>query len=488
MTVIEQESAPADQGASFSALVAQFQAFADQGAYDAMLESAARAVQSWPGAPQAWYLLCLGLTLTGDRSAARMAMIKAVRAGYVPQPPWVFDMFVLYLEAKGEDEPRVAEILKPCPIFGRMQKQLDPVVASAIDQLIQGHVARFEAGQFEKPRLIPGKLDAIWSGPLKILMLHTEFVDLNQANVRNDIADTLEFSASAQGFDIFRSRAADILLYNPAVGPAEVMAALGLLDDEIAAIEPDILLVDGNFIGNELTIQPHHLARYRARGIKVAAIIGDLYDRKPNLLDYWGPGCDVMVYYNGCTSHAASTRYRDKAMFWPGLPFEEAMFQPLRPEDRSIDLCLIGSLNRGREYYAKIMEGSGFPGRYLVHDRSAAQALSVADYRAHLAASRMVFSNGTITANQRIVTARVFEIIYSKALLLEESGNDLDQLYVPWVHYLPFANVHQLTALAQYVQAREDIRQAMTERALAWTKTHFSAADFWQNMRTRMAV
>jgi hypothetical protein len=164
------------------------------------------------------------------------------------------------------------------------------------------------------------------------------------------------------------------------------------------------------------------------------------------------------------------------------------MFQPLAPADRSIDLCVIGSLNRGREFYAKIMEGSGFPGLYLVHDRSSAKALSVSDYRAHLCRSRMVFNNGTITANQRILTGRAFETIYSGALLLEESGNDLDQLYLPWVHYLPFANVHQLTALAQYVQVREDIRQAITERALAWTRTYFAPADFWRHLRARLAL
>jgi len=387
--------------------------------------------------------------------------------------------------------PRLAEILKPCPIFGRMKKQLDPVIASTIDQLIQGHVARFESGAFERPRLIPKKLDNGPARPLKILMLHTEFVNLKgvlDGNLRNDIADVLEYSANAQGFDVYRSQATDLLICSPSITGTQVSNALALLDQEMERFKPDILLVDSNFVGQANSLQPVHLAVYRARGVKVAGVMGDLYDTRPNLLDHWGPGCDVMIYFNSCTSHAGATMYRDKAMYWPGLPFEESLFQPLAPADRSIDLCIIGSLNRGREYYARIMEGSGFPGLYLIHDRTAEKALPISEYRAHLCRSRMVFNNGTISANQRILTGRVFEAIYAGALLLEESGNDIDQLYVPWVHYLPFANVHQLTALAQYIQAREDVRQAMAGRALAWTKAHFAPADFWQHMRARLAL
>jgi hypothetical protein len=491
MSLIEQEPSLAGQGPNFAALIEQFQAFADRGEHEAMLDCAARAVQTWPGARRAWYLLTIGLVVAGFQSAARLAMLKAVRVGYEPQPPWLFEMFMLYLEASGEDMPRVAEILKPCPIFGRMQKHLDPVVASTIDQLIQGHVARFESGHFNKPRLIPGKLDAEFDRPLKILMLHTEFVNLGgvlNGNLRNDIADVLEYSAQAQGFDVYRSQATDLLICSPSVTETEVNNALALLEQEIERFRPDILLVDANFIGQANSLQPVHLAAYRARGLRIAAVMGDLYDTRPNLLDHWGLGCDVMIYFNSCTSHAGATMYRDKAMYWPGLPFEDSMFKPLAAAERSIDLCVIGSLNRGREYYAKIMEGSGFPGLYLVHDRTAEKALPVSDYRAHLCRSRMVFNNGTITANQRILTGRVFETIYAGALLLEESGNDIDQLYVPWVHYLPFANVHQLTALAQYVQAREDIRQAMTQRALEWTRTHFAPAGFWQHVRARLAL
>ena len=491
MSLNEENEQAAGHGPSFTTLVEQFQNFADCGAYEAMLDCAARAVQTWPGARRAWYLLSIGLVVMGHQSAARLAMLKAVRVGYEPQPPWLFETFMLYLEASGEDMPRVAEILKPCPIVGRMQKHLDPVVASTIDQLIQGHVARFDAGQFELPRLIPKKLDACLAGPLKILMLHTEFVNLDgvlNGNLRNDIADVLEYSAQAQGFEVYRSQATDLLICSPSVTEADIYNALDLIDQEIDRFKPDILLVDANFMSQANSLQPVHLAAYRARGLKVAAVIGDLYDTRPNLLDHWGLGCDVMIYFNSCTSHPGASQYRDKAMYWPGLPFEDSMFQPSAPADRVIELCVIGSLNRGREYYAKIMEGSGFPGLYLVHDRSSGMALPVPEYRAQLCRSRMVFNNGTITANQRILTGRVFETIYSGALLLEESGNDIDQLYVPWVHYLPFANVHQLNALAQFIQSREDIRQAMTERALAWTKTHFAPAYFWQTLRARLAV
>jgi len=55
----------------------------------------------------------------------------------------------------------------------------------------------------------------------------------------------------------------------------------------------------------------------------------------------------------------------------------------------------------------------------------------------------MILNTGVISANHHIVTLRVFEITYAHALLLDEVGSEIDRLYVPYVHYLPFANVHQ---------------------------------------------
>ncbi len=268
----------------------------------------------------------------------------------------------------------------------------------------------------------------------------------------------------------------------------QVGAGTAILDREIDKIRPDIVLMDGNFMGHPGTIEPAFFSNRAQRGLKLVVTIPDLYDRKANVFDYWAGEADLLVYLNRRTSHVESSPFADKALYWPGLPFEAEMFAPLVDGEKAIDLCMIGSLNRGREYYAKLMEGLGFPGFYLIHDRSSGQALSVEDYRRRMAQSKMIFNNGVISTNQRIVTARVFEIIYSGAVLLEESGSDLDGLYLPWVHYLPFANIHQFAALCQYMQRHDDQRQAMTQRALAWTKTHFPGRYFWNSLLHRLGI
>lgn len=92
----------------------------------------------------------------------------------------------------------------------------------------------------------------------------------------------------------------------------------------------------------------------------------------------------------------------------------------------------------------------------------------------------MVFSNGIISNNLRIVTARVFETIWSGALLFEESGSDADKFLVPFVHYVPFANAHQLVAFAQFFGKHEDRRRAIADRGKAHLDTHFAPDIFWE--------
>ncbi|MFK4985777.1 hypothetical protein ACI4B7_28545, partial [Klebsiella pneumoniae] len=75
-------------------------------------------------------------------------------------------------------------------------------------------------------------------------------------------------------------------------------------------------------------------------------------------------------------------------------------------ERKQYDLCVLGSLNRARDIYANLLQSFGMAGLFSIHDRSAAVAPDAEQYRALLASSRLVFSNGYITSAESILTAR----------------------------------------------------------------------------------
>jgi hypothetical protein len=458
------------------------------GQFDRAADFARSAIHLAPENGTAWFYLSAALCDQGQTGIAQMAMLRAIRSGYEHSGPWRADLFSLMIQALGEDQPRVAEIMKPCPLFGRMQQTLDSRTAALIKTCLDTNLDRFDRGLLAPPTLIPALPDDLTIKGQTILMVQNEFIHGSQANIRNDIADIYVDSAKHHGFRIIRSQAADQILHDPHLSrsPEVLRAGLARLDVEIEQVKPDIVMMDGNFLGHARTIEPAYFTARPSRGFKLVITIPDLYDRKPNVFDYWAGVADVVVHFNRRTSHVEASSHLAKALHWPGLPFEAHMFKPYAGADKTIDLCMLGSLNRGREYYARLMQGLGFPGYYLIHDRSGGQALSVEDYRARFAQAKLIFNNGTITPNQRIVTGRVFEAIYSRAVLLEESGSDVEQLYHPWVHYLPFANIHQFAALCQFMQHHEDRRQAMAQRALAWTHTHFAGRFFWASLLARL--
>jgi spore maturation protein CgeB len=93
-----------------------------------------------------------------------------------------------------------------------------------------------------------------------------------------------------------------------------------------------------------------------------------------------------------------------------------------------------------------------------------------------------------VTPNFRIVTARVIEALCAKGLLLEEIGSDVEELLVPFIHYVPFSNLHQFVAYSQYFQKHEDRRQEIADAGHDWSQKHFSSKQFWAQLIRRLEL
>lgn len=457
---------------------------ASQGDFDEVMRHARALLQLSADHAAGWFYLGVALNGIGNNSAALIAMSKATKCGLsIPEIDHP-DLFLLALEAAGEETPRLAELMKPCPIFGRLGSTLSKVTETTIENILDARLSAWHNGDIPMPRLLPASdSPAVKSGPIRLLLVQTEFIAKNPENVRNDITEALAFSARLQNFEVRRSLASERIV--PPTDANNLKAGLVALQAEIREMRPDLVLLEGNAIGdpNEYTL---FFADRAAQGFKLAVLIPDLHDLKPNKFDYWARAADLVIHFNERTTHRATSAHREKGLYWPALPFPPEMFAPDR--DKIHDLCIVGSLNRGRELFSSLMRVLKFPGFYVVHDRSQAQALSADDYKRILGSSKMVLNNGTLTANTRVVTGRVFEAIWSRSLLLEESGADTSELLVPFIHYVPFANVHQFVSYAQFFAKHEDRRLQIVRAAYDWATTHFLPSRFWAAVRHKLAI
>jgi hypothetical protein len=457
-------------------------------ALDPAHDLAVQALDTVPDDPDAWGLMARVLWRKDWKSAAASAITRAVRAGYDFSALEPIELKLIALAAVGESDARLAQIVRPCALLGPFSRSTAGKSDVIISRLLEAHLQSFE----RDPPQIPGAKLAQGlssSSGLRVLLVQNEFIGGDQNRIRNDVADIFANSALAFGMDVHRSAAAHLLLHDDqnARSDNEFVRGLSLLQFEIETLQPNLILMDGNFIGRDRTLTPNYFTGPGRGNYRLVVTIPDLYDAQPNnLFDYWGACADAVVYFNQRTTHVATTQHRDKGFYWPGLPFDPAMLAHDSQQQLVHDFCLIGSNGRSRDLYARILQDMGFGGFYRLHRRSNAQAVSVEAYRRELAAARLVFNNGFNSNTESIVTGRVFEAIYSGAVLLEESGSDIDQLFAPFVHYIPIAGVHQLMHFADFMIRHDDERSQIAKRAKDFAARHYAGKYFWSALLNKL--
>ena len=93
--------------------------------------------------------------------------------------------------------------------------------------------------------------------------------------------------------------------------------------------------------------------------------------------------------------------------------------------------------------------------------------------------SRIIFNNGLISSKDHGLNLRIFEAITSGAVLLQQDFDQMHDYFVPYVHYAPFNNVHEMISTAQFLLKHDEITERITSAAMDWYKQRYSGKLFW---------
>lgn len=380
-----------------------------------------------------------------------------------------------------------------CALLGRAATSLDPRREALIRTIFDHHQREFDAGAAPPPP-DTGIYDVVAgaAGPQpRVLMIMAHHINANPMYVESDIFYHFSRTAEAAGVSA-RVFEADPLLYDSdkrfPYGEGLIAAARRSLEAEIERFRPDILLFEGNFIPTSRTLDAAWLQEMRRRhGCRVATILTDCYDSTPNLYATWADASDVLILFNRETTHPLRSRQPHKAFYACGIPFDERLFAASE-EDKVDEMVLVGTNHRSRADLAGMIEAHGIPVAAHLHMRFADEAPTTEEYAEILRRARMTFNSGRVEAMRSlaIVTGRCFEAILSGATLLEEAGSGLDNYFLPFVHYVPFANVAQLVLFSHFLRRNDDYRRRIAEQALAWHRRHYRSDRFWAALLARM--
>lgn len=260
------------------------------------------------------------------------------------------------------------------------------------------------------------------------------------------------------------------------------------LKEFLLSEKPDVVVFDGNFIPHGRSISREVIRDMKSDlGFKLCTIIGDLHDLQPqSRLDYWGEVSDLVVVFNTKTRHYVNFDHKEKVLVSPVIPFDEHCFH--WGVEREIGLGFCGGKGRRRDVFLSFAEQCGIPTTtHFVDDKN---YLTDGEFRDFLSRSRITFSNGFVGTlgglPYSVMTGRIAESILSGSLLIYESGSQIDDYLVPYVHYIPVDNIHELVHFCRYLLKNEEIRAGITASAYEYWMENYSSKKFWNCVTQRL--
>jgi hypothetical protein len=319
------------------------------------------------------------------------------------------------------------------------------------------------------------------SVPKSAAVVMPRFINCDSVNIDHDIAYHVAHSAKAAGVQLSRYDA-DAITYK---GTGRLHAEIDRLKEFLSANRPEIVAFDGNFVPNGRTIDTDIISEMKRQfGFKFLVIVGDCYDTTYyDCLGYWHGVADVSVIFHRNTRYFRALNDKANVMICPTIPTYTAGVSA--KQDRDVDIGYCGSDRRQRRTFMTAAADAGLRTECRFINRLRGESFSRQEYTDLLGRSKLAFNNGWIRNGESIMTGRIGEVLASGALLIEEGGSPINDYLVPFVHYVPVANVAQFVCFCQFLAENDEIRSGLAREGGDFWREHYGSDRFWQAVAQR---
>tara|TARA_B100000315_G_scaffold258552_1_gene311130 strand:- start:3557 stop:5374 length:1818 start_codon:yes stop_codon:yes gene_type:complete len=264
-------------------------------------------------------------------------------------------------------------------------------------------------------------------------------------------------------------------------------SGIAALRDHIDRQRPDIVLFEGNFMGGLQSIPRDELRALKQEfGFKLATLVIDINPPLENYAAYWAEVSDLIVAMNE-NPYLDEARSFCPVMVYPGIPIDLDLYSSAETAERDIDAIFIGARKRYRDMWCAHMKDAGIELTMKFTEQSLANSIRFDEYFDLHMRSKIVFNNGLVSSSDHALNLRIFETIAAKAVLLQQDFDQLQDYFVPYVHYAPFTNVPEMIATANFLLAHPAIAEAITEEAFAWYERCYGGERFWFTLLAELA-
>ncbi|MEO5350721.1 MAG: glycosyltransferase 61 family protein [Magnetococcus sp. YQC-3] len=212
--------------------------------------------------------------------------------------------------------------------------------------------------------------------------------------------------------------------------------------------------------------------RKKLPGLKIAAILCDTQLLDTSVLSKLSAQLDLILDM-GALFPTALKRVSDNIIHMPVPHAAELgdMKRPLTPY-----MLFAGEQTPYSQLWLAATDALGLPVRHKLADSFAAQQ-STRDrytlYRQGLAKESCYLQFASHPCHAGPVTTLCFETILNGALLIQESSPNMHHYFVPGEHYLEFASLAELAAIARFISEKPQEADAIRRCGTRFARTHY---------------
>lgn len=261
---------------------------------------------------------------------------------------------------------------------------------------------------------------------------------------------------------------------------------LDLLSMRIASFQPDVVLIDGNYIPSPESLNPAWMDPLKVKHrFKVIVFIGDAWGSHwIPAADSWSEIADIVYHFAPETPIEKEGKFPEK-LYWDGYPVNERNFFP--DSEKNLDISFVGTyISALRAFWLtvalKIANDYKLMHRLLPHKREAGVALTMEAYATVLRQSKMVLNFSTRIGPIKMMTGRTWQAMNAGVVLLDENNPFTSAYFVPFVHFIPFSTRDELAHVVRFFAGNPEYARRIGEASNAFCQEHYSSVAIWSRL------
>lgn len=351
----------------------------------------------------------------------------------------------------------------------------------------------WEEGVIAHPEFKTENTIALLPVKRKILFLYPKYIFSSKNHIRCEFDDIFLETAKAVGFDV------DVFytdtISNPDFRDTTSPPKMNELRNRLLAFNPDIVFLETNFIGDKTTINAEFISEMKLQcRAKFVGYVGDAWhSHGRNVVRYWADACDLVLHNcpNIPESDDGNIDFPLNNLMIP-VPVNRLSFH--NEDTKDIDLVFSGTFSTGLRAFwlpfaMRTVRNERLNAHIVVHERQKNEALNEEDYGRDIRHAKIVFNFSSRSYSGQPVkalTGRVWQVIASGALLLDEDEEAIKTFFVPFIHYVPFRTVFELSMFIRFFAKNESYRRRIAESGEQWLSKNYNNELVWSMIVSRL--